>query len=130
MGDDMKDHTPDNSGGPQRLTEEITQQAYGLARGPSATRARLTQPGGQQETREIREREVIVGSAVDSDLWADDSTMSRHHFAIRRDGVAFLIRDLGSTNGTFVDGVKIKEVYLQPGCHVQAGRLGFRFEVS
>jgi len=55
--------------------------------------------------------------------------VSRRHFAIKHDGLAFLIRDMGSTNGTFVNDVRIKEVYLQHGSRILAGKVSFRFEI-
>lgn len=99
---------------------------------PEATRqAKLVRQGGEGEVLVINPaREMVIGSAVDCDLWVNDLTISRHHFAISKDGLAFLVRDLGSTNGTLVDGVRIKEVYLKTGSRIQAGKVTFVFEMS
>lgn len=60
----------------------------------------------------------------------DDSTSSRRHARIAREGGAFSITDEGSSNGTFVNGTKITgRQILQPGDEVQIGSTKFRFEV-
>jgi DNA-binding NtrC family response regulator len=69
-----------------------------------------------------------VGSAPGSDLSLADPTVSRVHCEIRvhPDGIA--VRDCGSTNGTYVEGVRLREGQVQPGVNVRAGRSVFRIE--
>ncbi len=50
---------------------------------------------------------VIVGRSDLCDIFIDDQTMSRQHFAIESDGESFYIQDLDTTNGTMLNGVKI-----------------------
>ncbi|OGR09369.1 MAG: hypothetical protein A2341_02040 [Deltaproteobacteria bacterium RIFOXYB12_FULL_58_9] len=69
-----------------------------------------------------------VGSAADCDLCIDDDTVSNCHFAIVRDKHSYVVRDLGSTNGTFLDNSRIKEAYIRPGSLLRAGEVYFRFE--
>lgn len=58
-----------------------------------------------------------------------ESTVSRSHAKIIRTGQTVLVEDLGSTNGTFVNGAKIStQVELKPGDAVQFGAVKFRFE--
>jgi pSer/pThr/pTyr-binding forkhead associated (FHA) protein len=64
---------------------------------------------------------VRIGKATDNDLVISDETVSRNHFEIVRDGKGYLVRDLQSTNGTFLDGAEIKEAYLRAGSVVGAG---------
>lgn len=59
-----------------------------------------------------------------------DTTVSRRHAEIEKSGDAFVIRDLGSSNGTFVNGVRITEQTLSPGDEVQIGSSRFRFEIG
>jgi hypothetical protein len=59
-----------------------------------------------------------------------DTTVSRRHAEIEKRGDGFVIRDLGSSNGTFVNGARITEQTLNPGDEVQLGSSRFRFEVS
>src|SRR5215475_10003164 len=47
---------------------------------------------------------ALVGRGADCDLVGDDERMSRHHAEVQFDGSAWRVRDLGSRNGTFLDG--------------------------
>jgi len=58
-----------------------------------------------------------------------DSTVSRRHARITSDGGQFTVHDEGSSNGTFVNGVKVAEKVLQPGDEIQIGGTRLRFEV-
>ncbi|MEZ4367246.1 MAG: sigma 54-interacting transcriptional regulator [Kofleriaceae bacterium] len=69
---------------------------------------------------------VRVGKAADNDVVLDDEMVSRAHFEIVRDAKGYLVRDLGSTNGTFLDEAEIKEAYVHPGCVVAAGGVELR----
>ena len=64
-----------------------------------------------------------IGSAVGNDLrLADDGAVSRRHCRIladERDG--YRIEDLGSTNGTFVNGVRVAHAFLDEGARIQLG---------
>ncbi|MGQ9661453.1 MAG: sigma 54-interacting transcriptional regulator [Kiritimatiellia bacterium] len=63
-----------------------------------------------------------IGSGPHNDLVLRDSTISRHHCEIRLKPEGFLIRDLGSTNGTWVQGVRIAEAFLGQGTELQLGQ--------
>jgi len=64
-----------------------------------------------------------VGKAPDNDLVLDDATVSRAHCEIIRETKGYLLRDLGSTNGTLLDGAEIKEAYLKPGAVITVGNV-------
>ena len=51
----------------------------------------------------------------------EDRTASRHHFEIQFTERGYLLVDLGSTNGTFLDGRRIERAYLSPGSQIRAG---------
>jgi hypothetical protein len=58
-----------------------------------------------------------------------ETSISRRHAEVVRSGDNIVVRDLGSTNGTFVNGVKIDgDAALRPGDSVQFGMMKFRFE--
>lgn len=65
---------------------------------------------------------TVVGRHPKSDIFLDDVTVSRKHAAFVRDGDGFLVRDLGSLNGTYVGMERVDEARLQPGHEVQIGK--------
>lgn len=67
-------------------------------------------------------RDVVLGRAPDCDLPVDSARASRRHAEVRRQGDRFWIRDLGSTNGTQVNGAPIAgEHPLHPGDRIAIG---------
>jgi DNA-binding NtrC family response regulator len=65
---------------------------------------------------------VRVGSDAASDLVLTDPTVSRRHLEIERTSKGLLLRDLGSRNGTYLDGRQVIQVVLQSGDKVQLGK--------
>ncbi len=62
----------------------------------------------------------MIGRGNDCDLVVPERQVSRHHAQIRRVGEAFVVEDLGSRNGTYVNGAVVEEpVQLQDGDVVQ-----------
>lgn len=50
---------------------------------------------------------VTIGRSVENDIQISDKFISREHLRIRQKGDKFFVRDLGSENGTFVNGIQI-----------------------
>jgi hypothetical protein len=72
-----------------------------------------------------------IGRADDSDLIIDHSSVSRNHAEIMRSrDDSYMIRDLDSLNGIFVEGNKIKLAALTEACKVDIGDIRFRFSFS
>lgn len=71
---------------------------------------------------------VVVGRAEDCDIRIKSSSISRHHCAIELDEDDWVIRDLGSTHGTLVEGVQISEAAIVPGLEVVIGPAVLKFE--
>jgi len=69
-----------------------------------------------------------IGKAPDNDVVLDHPTVSRNHLNVRRQGDHFLVQDLGSTNGTFIDGAQIKEGFLRAGALLEVGDVQLRFQ--
>ena len=70
------------------------------------------------------DRELFrIGKSGDNDLVLSDETVSRHHCEILRETRGYLLRDLGSTNGTLLDGAEIREAYLKPGAIITVGKV-------
>ena len=76
------------------------------------------------QRRLIREDVTRVGRAPDNDVIVDAATVSLHHFEIRKQGEAYRIQDLNSTNGTFVNGERIVEAALEPASSIRFGSMG------
>jgi DNA-binding response OmpR family regulator len=64
--------------------------------------------------------ELIIGRGKDSDLVVPDRQVSRHHARIRRTVRGYLLEDLGSKNGTHLNGIEVTDgVLLQDGDEIQ-----------
>jgi len=63
-----------------------------------------------------------VGSDTSNDLVLTDVTVSRRHLEIERTRRGLLLRDLGSRNGSWVDGRRVIQAYLEPGDKVTLGQ--------
>lgn len=72
--------------------------------------------------------EVTSGRGPDSDIFLDDVTVSRKHAVFSWEDDRFVIRDVGSLNGTYVNRQRVEEAALQDHDEVQIGkfRLVFR----
>jgi hypothetical protein len=70
---------------------------------------------------------TVVGRRPDSDIFLDDVTVSRRHAEFYRSGSRFLVRDVGSLNGTYVNRDRIEEVALNGGDEVQIGKFRLVF---
>ena len=78
--------------------------------------------GGTQRTYEISTPLIILGRGTDCDLRLVDPGVSRHHAEIRVEDGEVVLVDLGSTNGTFVNGQPVRRVTLTDGTRVTLGR--------
>jgi DNA-binding NtrC family response regulator len=63
----------------------------------------------------------------DNDVILSDDTVSRHHAKIVQENSGYVLMDLRSTNGTFINKVRIREAYLSPGCTVSVGQTDLKF---
>src|SRR5579859_288519 len=62
-----------------------------------------------------------VGRGFANDFKLDDASVSGSHAQFTVNGKEVIVKDLGSTNGTFVNRIRITEVVLQPGQYVRLG---------
>jgi hypothetical protein len=78
----------------------------------------------------IGEEPVSIGRLPECDVVLSDPNVSRRHAEVRRVGNDFVVVDLGSTNGTKVNGAGVKERRLFDGDEVTVGGTRIRFEAS
>ena len=74
--------------------------------------------------------EVLSGRHPDSDIFLDDVTVSRKHAVFRRIEGRFVVRDVGSLNGTYVNRELVDEAVLTTGDEVQIGKFRLVFYAS
>ncbi|MCI6585377.1 MAG: FHA domain-containing protein [Mobiluncus porci] len=65
---------------------------------------------------------ITAGRHPRSDIFLDDVTVSRKHCEFLREGEGFVVRDVGSLNGTYVDRQRVESHLLQSGEEVQIGK--------
>jgi hypothetical protein len=89
---------------------------------PSTGLQLVVRSGGAAGTSvPVQGTRLTAGRSGDCDLTIEDSTVSREHAAFVRRGPAWWVVDLGSTNGTRVNGARTAEHPLQPGDRVEFG---------
>jgi pSer/pThr/pTyr-binding forkhead associated (FHA) protein len=70
----------------------------------------------------LEEGTVEAGRNPEAGIFLDDVTVSRHHASFEVTDGRLVVRDLGSTNGTYVNGHRVEEARLDPGDEVIVGR--------
>lgn len=88
----------------------------------------LVLPNGERFV--LGETVITIGRIPESVITLEDPNVSRNHAEIRPSGGTFVLADLGSTNGTKINGVKVSERALQDGDEMTFGSTTFRFEAS
>ena len=83
-------------------------------------------PSGEA-THELGEDVVTVGRLPDNSLQIDDASVSSHHAQLTLNGTDYVLQDLGSTNGTLVNGQPVRRVALTDGTNVTLGRTSLVF---
>jgi pSer/pThr/pTyr-binding forkhead associated (FHA) protein len=71
--------------------------------------------------------ETAAGRHPDSQIFLDDITVSRRHAVIDHRDAGFVVRDVGSLNGTYVNRERVDEQRLQSGDEIQIGRFVLTF---
>jgi len=93
------------------------------------SKCKLTVTAGENKGKEfILSQPVIrVGTKKENEIGLKDETMSRIHFEILQTKEGYLPRDAESLNGTFINGVRVKEAFLSSGTTIRAGKTEMKF---
>jgi transcriptional regulator with GAF, ATPase, and Fis domain len=89
---------------------------------PGSARLYVAVGPDKGKTVEIRAAPLVVGTGADCDLVLQDRSVSRRHAEVRRDGEVIVVKDLGSTNGTFFHDARVTEVHVALGSEVCFGK--------
>jgi pSer/pThr/pTyr-binding forkhead associated (FHA) protein len=73
---------------------------------------------------------LVIGRGEQADVVIEESTMSRQHAAFGYGGDGYFVEDLGSTNGTLVNGESQKRAVLHDGDEVRLGKLWLRVRLA
>ncbi|MFH0903243.1 MAG: sigma 54-interacting transcriptional regulator [Pseudomonadota bacterium] len=79
------------------------------------------------ERASLGEQPLHVGSAPDCDLVLTDPTVSRRHIMASREGEEVVLRDQGSTNGSYIQGSRFKEIAVGYGSEIRVGRTVIKY---
>ena len=95
---------------------------------PAGTALLLVKRGPNAGSRFLLDSDLTtVGRHPGSDIFLDDVTVSRRHAEFYRHGAGFVVRDVGSLNGTYVNRERIEETALNDGDEVQVGKFRLTF---
>jgi pSer/pThr/pTyr-binding forkhead associated (FHA) protein len=90
----------------------------------------LLSEGFNGRTYELKVDRTTVGRVSDNAFEIPEASVSSHHAEIILRGNDVVIRDLGSTNGTFINGEKITEAVLKPGETLRFGTVEMRLDTG
>jgi pSer/pThr/pTyr-binding forkhead associated (FHA) protein len=79
---------------------------------------------------DLGEDPATIGRLDECEVILTDKNVSRRHAEVRREGTGFVLVDLDSTNGTRVNGARVKRHDLEDGDEISVGATKLRFEMS
>ena len=87
-------------------------------------------PGMAGRTHELKSDKTTIGRVEDNSFQIVEPSVSSHHCEILLRGSEVMVRDLNSTNGTYISGEKISERTLKPGQILRLGQVEMRLETD
>jgi pSer/pThr/pTyr-binding forkhead associated (FHA) protein len=85
---------------------------------------------GERRSFSMARDMTVIGRREDCDLRIPLGEVSRKHCRILRDGDSLKLEDLGSSNGTFLNGQRVQEAVLSPGDTIQVGPVVFVLQID
>ncbi|WP_027717228.1 FhaA domain-containing protein [Desulfovirgula thermocuniculi] len=117
--EDTLEYRPDRSAVPAPACREEVRARLVVTEGPA-----------KGKVFELLPRTAVVGRRETCDLVIDDPSVSRRHARLEYRGGNFILRDLGSTNGVYVNGVRVHSKVLSSGDVIKLGTTLCTFEVD
>lgn len=90
----------------------------------------LLSPGMTGRTHELKGEKTTIGRLEDNTFQIAEPSVSSHHCEVLLKGNDVIVRDLGSTNGTFISGDKVSESAIKPGQILRLGQIEMRLETD
>lgn len=90
----------------------------------------MFQAGGERRSFSLPRSVTTIGRREDCDLRIPLGEVSRKHCRIITEGESLRLEDLGSSNGTFLNGVRVQEAVIQAGDTIQVGPLAFVVQID
>ena len=88
----------------------------------------IIHPGTDDQQEMFFDQNIIkIGALEDNDVVLEDDTVSRHHCRIIQEDDTYVVLDLNSTNGTHINGVRIREAFLSANVILCVGNTNIRF---
>jgi DNA-binding winged helix-turn-helix (wHTH) protein len=114
-------------GGGEPYIQTVPRRGYRFAtkvrkRVETAPCLRWINSEGREETLLLKAEEILIGRKSDADLVLNNPYVSRHHAKLLRGALGYVIVDLGSTHGTFVNSHQVTQHELQSGDRVALGK--------
>jgi pSer/pThr/pTyr-binding forkhead associated (FHA) protein len=81
-------------------------------------------------TQELKVEKTTIGRVEDNTFQIAEPSVSSHHCEVLLRGSEVVVRDLNSTNGTFINGEKIAEKVIKPGQILRLGQIEMRLETD
>ena len=85
---------------------------------------------GTQKPCELADKPLVLGRHQESEIQVRDVFISRRHASISYNNNTFVLKDLGSTNGTYRNGIRVYECSLSSGDKIQVGNAALVFEID
>jgi pSer/pThr/pTyr-binding forkhead associated (FHA) protein len=90
----------------------------------------LLSAGMTGRTHELKAEKTTIGRVEDNVFQIAEPSVSSHHCEVLLQGKDIVVKDLNSTNGTFINGEKISEAPLNPGQILRLGQIEMRLEID
>ncbi len=122
--EDKKEYHKDLKDSTQLLPVEETRDVISFRK----CMLKVIQGPDKDKKVDLGRKAIRIGKKEDNDFALSDGTVSRYHLSIEQSSDSFMLKDLGSTNGTFINGnLRVKEVYLSPGDVISLGNTQIEF---